>query len=75
MKPNCMKPNCMKSVAAKIAILSAITLSLALAGCGQKGNLYLPNQKKKVPSTQTAPAQTPPATQTPAAPEQSSGAK
>lgn len=64
-----MKANCMKAVAAKIAILSAITISLALAGCGQKGNLYLPNQKKKVPSTQT------PAAQTPAAPDESSGAK
>jgi predicted small lipoprotein YifL len=59
----------MKAVPAKIGILSAIAVSLVLAGCGQKGNLYLPNQKKKVPSTQTPPAQTPPA------PDEASGAK
>ncbi len=26
-----------------------IVLGCALAGCGQKGKLYLPNQKKQVP--------------------------
>jgi predicted small lipoprotein YifL len=38
-----------------IALLLASSACLALAGCGQKGNLYLPNQKKKVPATQPQP--------------------
>jgi predicted small lipoprotein YifL len=37
---------------ATIAILGAC---LGLAACGQKGSLYLPNQKKKVPTTQAPP--------------------
>jgi predicted small lipoprotein YifL len=35
-------------------ILPAVGSLLLLSGCGQKGNLYLPNQKKRVP---TPPAQ------------------
>jgi predicted small lipoprotein YifL len=37
-----------------VAILAACS---GLSGCGQKGNLYLPNQNKKVPAAQpgTAP--------------------
>ncbi len=27
-----------------------IVIACALAGCGQKGKLYLPNQKKQVPA-------------------------
>jgi predicted small lipoprotein YifL len=40
-----------------------VCASLALAGCGQKGNLYLPNQKKKVPGNapQSQPQPAPPA--------------
>ena len=60
----------MKAAPALTAIMVAI--SLVLAGCGQKGNLYLPNQKKKVPTTQT-PAQ--PMPQPPPAPDAPSGAK
>jgi predicted small lipoprotein YifL len=40
----------------KFSTLSAIVtiaVCLSVAGCGQKGNLYLPSQqKKKVPATQ-----------------------
>jgi predicted small lipoprotein YifL len=41
------------------AILATLGLSVALAGCGQKGNLYLPNQKKKVPVAQPQPEPAP----------------
>ena len=53
----------MKAAPALTAIMIAISGSLVLAGCGQKGNLYLPNQKKKVPATapQTQPQPAPPA--------------
>jgi predicted small lipoprotein YifL len=40
---------------ARLGVIAAIGACLAVAGCGQKGNLYLPNQKKKVPTTQPAP--------------------
>jgi predicted small lipoprotein YifL len=46
------------------AMVTAIGASACLTGCGQKGNLYLPNQKKKVPTTTSQP-DTPP---TPPAP-------
>lgn len=36
-------------------IAIAVCIGLGLAGCGQKGNLYLPNQKKKVPTPTTQP--------------------
>jgi predicted small lipoprotein YifL len=42
-------------------IVGTCLASICLAGCGQKGNLYLPNQKKKVPTTTSQP-------DTPAAP-------
>jgi predicted small lipoprotein YifL len=38
-----------------IPVLVALSAAVALAGCGQKGNLYLPNQKKKVPTSTPAP--------------------
>jgi predicted small lipoprotein YifL len=38
----------------RLLTLGLITALLA-AGCGQKGNLYLPNQKKKVPAAQPSP--------------------
>jgi predicted small lipoprotein YifL len=60
----------MKAAPTLTAIVIAI--SLVLAGCGQKGNLYLPNQKKKVPTTQP-PAQ--PMPQPPPTPDAPSGAK
>jgi predicted small lipoprotein YifL len=41
-------------------VLLMLGTSLCLTGCGQKGNLYLPNQKKKVPTTQPQPASQPP---------------
>jgi predicted small lipoprotein YifL len=62
----------MKAAPALTAIMIAISGSLVLAGCGQKGNLYLPNQKKKVPTTQT-PAQ--PMPQPQPAPDAPSDAK
>jgi predicted small lipoprotein YifL len=48
----------MKSSYATVVMALA---ALASAGCGQKGNLYLPNQKKPVPATRPQP-NTPPAT-------------
>jgi predicted small lipoprotein YifL len=40
-----------------LTAIVTIAVCLSAAGCGQKGNLYLPSQqKKKVPTTQ-APAQ------------------
>jgi predicted small lipoprotein YifL len=42
-----------------ITLLLGLGACLALAGCGQKGNLYLPNQKKKVPATQPQPESQP----------------
>jgi len=49
-------------MAAALAALAALTALLlaggALSGCGQKGQLYLPSQKKtKVPPGQTQPPQ------------------
>jgi predicted small lipoprotein YifL len=49
----------MKSVYATLVIALA---GLACAGCGQKGNLYLPNQKKPVPATRPQPNSPPPIT-------------
>jgi len=50
-----------------LALASALALSGAFSGCGQKGPLYLPQQKKtKVPATPTNPA--------PDSPEASPGA-
>jgi len=63
-----MKPR-MKVQRTLIAVMLA---TLTLSGCGQKGNLYLPNQKKKVPATQTA---APPVQPAVPAPDASSGAK
>jgi len=52
------------------AALAALLLSAGLlAGCGQKGSLYLPSQKKtKVPPSSTQP---PPDTQPGSSPPQS----
>jgi predicted small lipoprotein YifL len=47
--------------------LAALAVLLALAGCGQKGSLSLPDKKKStVPAA--APAQAPPSPGTPASP-------
>lgn len=45
-------------------LLITLALTATLSACGQKGPLYLPNQKKtKVPATQPpAPAAQPPGT-------------
>jgi len=54
-------------------LTAAVLLSL-LAGCGQKGPLYLPDKKKaKVPATQTeaAPAASPQQASPPQLPESS----
>jgi predicted small lipoprotein YifL len=44
---------------AMISVLLSLILAagacLSLGACGQKGNLYLPNQKKKVPASQPQP--------------------
>jgi predicted small lipoprotein YifL len=51
-----------------IALIAVLLVGGVLAGCGQKGALYLPSQKKsKVPPTEQPPG-APPASQTPAAP-------
>jgi predicted small lipoprotein YifL len=43
--------------------LGAITLCVALSGCGQKGPLYLPQQKKtRVPATPSNPTPDTPGT-------------
>ena len=66
-----------------LVVLATLLAGGSLAGCGQKGQLYLPNQKKsKVPPIQTQPPQdtpqdtpsgtpsgTPPATPRDASPE------
>jgi predicted small lipoprotein YifL len=44
---------------AVLALLTALGVCVALGGCGQKGVLYLPNQKKKVPPTQPQPESQP----------------
>jgi predicted small lipoprotein YifL len=46
-----------------VALTATVCASLALGGCGQKGNLYLPNQKTKVPGNapQSQPQPAPPA--------------
>jgi predicted small lipoprotein YifL len=56
-----------------IALIGLVLAGGMLAGCGQKGQLYLPSQKKsKVPPTQqpqgTAPPGTTPAPHTSPAP-------
>ena len=43
-------------------LLVLVVLAGALLGCGQKGNLYLPNQKKKVPAPPTQGTQAQPQT-------------
>lgn len=48
------------------AVLGLCLAALALSGCGQKGPLYLPDQKPKVVVTGKAP----PATPTPPLPKQ-----
>ena len=58
-----MKPATGARTRTLLALIVAVSASVMLAGCGQKGNLYLPNQKKKVPSAapQTQPQPAPPA--------------
>jgi predicted small lipoprotein YifL len=54
------------ALVASIALIGVALAVTALAGCGQKGQLYLPSQKKsKVPPTQQ-PQGTPPPGTTPA---------
>jgi predicted small lipoprotein YifL len=44
-----------------LAVILAASAGVSLAGCGQKGNLYLPGQqKKKVPTSQPQPNSQPP---------------
>jgi len=50
-----LNPSTPARSAAWLAIIASSICALALSGCGQKGNLYLPNQKKKVPATQPQP--------------------
>jgi predicted small lipoprotein YifL len=46
-----------------IALIAVLLTGATLSGCGQKGQLYLPNQKKsKVPPTQQPQATPPPGT-------------
>jgi len=54
-----MRPRLIKRVA-----LLALVACFGVASCGQKGNLYLPNQKKKVPTTAPQP-DTPPSPASP----------
>jgi predicted small lipoprotein YifL len=50
------------------SLIALIAAGMLLASCGQKGNLYLPNQKKKVPATAPQPATSAPPAASPAAP-------
>jgi len=49
----------MSQFATRVSVIAIIVgtclAGICLAGCGQKGNLYLPNQKKKVPTTASQP--------------------
>jgi len=49
-------------------LLALVALTLTLAGCGQKGPLYLPDTKAGEIVTRPAPAQSTEATPPPAAP-------
>jgi predicted small lipoprotein YifL len=69
-----MKPTSKMRTRTLLPLLVALGAGIALAGCGQKGNLYLPNQKKKVPATAAPPTQPQPAA-APAPANQPSGAQ
>jgi predicted small lipoprotein YifL len=58
-----MKVEMRSGISRLIIVFAAAASGLMLSGCGQKGNLYLPNQKQKVPASKPqnpAPAQTSP---------------
>jgi predicted small lipoprotein YifL len=60
------RPGSRSAVVLAIALIALALGGATLSGCGQKGQLYLPNQKKsKVPPTQQ-PQGTPPPGTTPA---------
>jgi predicted small lipoprotein YifL len=50
-----------------VPLLAALAVLVAVAGCGQKGALYLPDKKKSTIPPAAAPAQAP-ASPTPAPP-------
>ena len=54
-----------------IRLVSAVALLAALAGCGQKGPLYLPEQPKEIVTrpTQTPDTAPPPAPEAPNSPQ------
>jgi predicted small lipoprotein YifL len=65
------RPGSRSALVLAIALVGLVLGAATLTGCGQKGQLYLPNQKKsKVPPTQqpqgTPPQATPPPDTTPA---------
>jgi predicted small lipoprotein YifL len=63
-------PGSRSSLVLAIALIALALGSATLTGCGQKGQLYLPNQKKsKVPPTQQPPGTPQPATPPPATPQ------
>jgi predicted small lipoprotein YifL len=65
MSASC-RPGSRSSWVLAIALIALALGGATLSGCGQKGQLYLPNQKKsKVPPTQQ-PQGTPPPATTPA---------
>lgn len=52
-----------KALVLSIALIGVALAGAALTGCGQKGQLYLPSQKKsKVPPTQQPQGTPPPGT-------------
>jgi len=56
-----------------LVVLAALLAVGSLAACGQKGQLYLPNQKKsKVPPIQTQPPQDTPSGAPPSTPRDAS---
>jgi predicted small lipoprotein YifL len=70
-----------RGLSLRVAVASALCAAVVLSACGQKGNLYLPNDpefkqratlpdivRRQLPGSTAAPAATPPAiTATPAA--------
>ena len=65
MSASC-RPGSRSAVVLAIALIALALGGATLSGCGQKGQLYLPNQKKsKVPPTQQPQDAQPPGTQPP----------
>jgi predicted small lipoprotein YifL len=68
MRSAAARPQSRSTLVLAAGLITVLLAGSVLAGCGQKGALYLPSQKKsKVPPTQQ-PQDTPPPQSTSAAP-------